>query len=262
VNAARQNFQLRPDSPAWKLGFKPIPINEIGLVRDSTRASWPASHPVREMPKTISQMAAKTKAPLPVFAVVRATTSPNVDGIIEPSEWGTNAQNTMMIERGINHEIVQPRSRAKISFDKEYLYVAIAANVDPAKPLRKGVLWGQSDAVEIALRDTSKKDAPIFVLRGYPNGVFESSLEAGAPANQVRALQDATRYGARVVNASEWTTEWKIPFAALNIKPEKQTKLAFNITVHQSAASAWQMWQGTGGNSWLVEKAGFIQFAR
>ncbi len=35
------NFQLRDDSPAYGLGFKPIPIEKIGLYQDEQRASWP-----------------------------------------------------------------------------------------------------------------------------------------------------------------------------------------------------------------------------
>jgi hypothetical protein len=39
VDAAAGNYRLKPDSPAWKLGFKPIPIDEIGL------QSQPLEHP-------------------------------------------------------------------------------------------------------------------------------------------------------------------------------------------------------------------------
>jgi hypothetical protein len=35
VDAPNMNFQLREDSPAWKLGFKKIPFEEIGLVKES-----------------------------------------------------------------------------------------------------------------------------------------------------------------------------------------------------------------------------------
>ena len=38
VDAAGRNFQLRADSPAWKLGFRRIPIDEIGLEKDGYRA--------------------------------------------------------------------------------------------------------------------------------------------------------------------------------------------------------------------------------
>lgn len=50
IDAAKGNFQLRDDSPAYKLGFHRIPIEQIGLVEDDTRASWPVMHMIR--PKT------------------------------------------------------------------------------------------------------------------------------------------------------------------------------------------------------------------
>jgi hypothetical protein len=43
VDAARTNFALENDSPAYKLGFERIPVEKIGLYRDRRRASWPAS---------------------------------------------------------------------------------------------------------------------------------------------------------------------------------------------------------------------------
>ncbi|MFA6563212.1 MAG: right-handed parallel beta-helix repeat-containing protein [Verrucomicrobiia bacterium] len=49
VNAAKLNFQLRNDSPAFKLGFKKFPIEKIGLYRSADRASWPVKHTVRPM---------------------------------------------------------------------------------------------------------------------------------------------------------------------------------------------------------------------
>jgi hypothetical protein len=41
VDIANQNFQLKEDSPAWKLGFKPIPFEKIGLYIDGYRTSLP-----------------------------------------------------------------------------------------------------------------------------------------------------------------------------------------------------------------------------
>lgn len=37
ADAPRQDFRLRPESPAWKLGFQPIPIERIGLQKDEYR---------------------------------------------------------------------------------------------------------------------------------------------------------------------------------------------------------------------------------
>lgn len=47
VDAEHLNFQLRDDSPAYGLGFKRIPIEEIGLYEDALRASWPVRSTVR-----------------------------------------------------------------------------------------------------------------------------------------------------------------------------------------------------------------------
>ncbi len=47
VDAAHGNFQLRDDSPAWKLGFQRIPLEKIGLYPSPERASWPVSHSIR-----------------------------------------------------------------------------------------------------------------------------------------------------------------------------------------------------------------------
>lgn len=50
VDEQAGNFQLREDSPAWKMGFEKIPFEKIGLYRDELRASWPVEHPVTPLP--------------------------------------------------------------------------------------------------------------------------------------------------------------------------------------------------------------------
>jgi hypothetical protein len=41
VDRAAGDYRLKPDSPAFKLGFKPIPVDKIGPYQDELRASWP-----------------------------------------------------------------------------------------------------------------------------------------------------------------------------------------------------------------------------
>jgi len=41
VDPARDDYRLRDDSPAFKLGFQPIPLEKIGPYEDPLRASWP-----------------------------------------------------------------------------------------------------------------------------------------------------------------------------------------------------------------------------
>jgi hypothetical protein len=44
------DFSLAKDSPAWKLGFCPIPRDKIGVYQSCDRASWPVDHAVRSTP--------------------------------------------------------------------------------------------------------------------------------------------------------------------------------------------------------------------
>jgi len=41
MNPEKDDYRLKPESPAFKLDFQPIPIEEIGPYRDDYRASWP-----------------------------------------------------------------------------------------------------------------------------------------------------------------------------------------------------------------------------
>jgi len=48
VDADQRNFQLRPDSPAWQLGFQKIPVEQIGLREDEWRQARPAERRPRD----------------------------------------------------------------------------------------------------------------------------------------------------------------------------------------------------------------------
>jgi hypothetical protein len=41
VDPDKDDYRLKPESPAFKLGFQPIPVEKIGCYRDDLRASWP-----------------------------------------------------------------------------------------------------------------------------------------------------------------------------------------------------------------------------
>lgn len=48
VEKPPKSFRLSNDSPAYKIGFKPIPFERIGLYKEDLRASWPVEHKVRK----------------------------------------------------------------------------------------------------------------------------------------------------------------------------------------------------------------------
>lgn len=45
VDPDKDDYRLKPDSPAFRLGFKPIPIEKIGPYQHPLRASWPIDQP-------------------------------------------------------------------------------------------------------------------------------------------------------------------------------------------------------------------------
>ncbi len=265
VDAEKQNFALREDSPAWKLGFKAIPIDKIGLYQDEARASWPVVSTVRPMteppPKAAS---AARKAGGVVFKVARAATPVTVDGQITPAEWPlTDAAKSMVIEQGFQGEKVSPPSAAWLSWDDQALYVAVDNAINPKFPIRPGNQWGQDDAVELAFRNPAAgANAPILVLRGFPSGHFTSTDEAGAPEADAKRAAEGVQYKAQFADAKRWTAEWRIPFAALGVDPAKHSRLQFNLSVRKTADELWVEWQSTFGSTWEVGNAGVLELQR
>lgn len=261
VEAGALNFQLREDSPAYKLGFQRLPIDQMGLQRDNWRASWPVTHTVRpaQTPPPPPPRLART-APA-VYKAARVTSPLAVDGIITAPEWdGVDPAKAMVIEQGIHGEKVAPPSLAWVCHDGEALRVAVDNTVKATPALRPGNTWGQDDAVEIAVRNpTAGKDAPILILRGYPSGHFASSDEAGSVRDAVERAAIGVSYAAQVLSPTRWCCEWRIPFGSLGIDPAKDRRLQFNLSVRKTAGPDWVEWQGTGGYTWEVTQAGILE---
>jgi len=259
VDAANGNYQLREDSPAYRLGFQRLPIEQMGLYADSRRASWPVTTAVRPAPPPPPPPQAKTGPP-PVFVVHRHPGAVTVDGMLVPEEWGGEGTPAMPVEQGINGEKVAPPSQAFVAYDDTSLLIAVLNEVASSDALRRGNKWGQDDAVEVAIRSTAAGDrAPIIVLRGFVTGHYESSGEAGAPAEVVTRAAQGVEYQAAVMGPTQWTCEWRIPFAALGVDPTKDKRLGFNLTVRKTTEALWAMWEGTRGYSWDLNNAGFLE---
>ena len=63
VDAAHDDYRLRPESPALALGFKPIPVEQIGPYASPQRATWPIVEApgVREVPLVATKVVQSPK---------------------------------------------------------------------------------------------------------------------------------------------------------------------------------------------------------
>ncbi|MFW5868306.1 MAG: hypothetical protein ACOCX2_10850, partial [Armatimonadota bacterium] len=66
-------------------------------------------------------------------------------------------------------------------------------------------------------------------------------------------------YAARIVDEGRWSCEWRIPLASLEIAPDAERALDFNLSVRKSAQPLWQMLHGTGAHTWDVHRAAVLR---
>lgn len=255
------DFALQPGSPAFGVGFKPLPLESIGLVQNADRASWPPRHavrpPARRVVEELPVQNPKPAGPKPVYKPQRVALKPVPDGTLTAEEWaGADPKNAVRIAENLQGTPVEPVSLGWVLYDETTLWVAFDNGV---KSLKQGNTWGQHDAVEIAIRDLTATKQPIVVLRGYPTGQFTVQAEEGDLKLKPAKLGEGVKYGAEVVSPTRWTAEWQIPWAALGIDPGKQPKLAFNLTVRKTADDLWQMWRSTRAHSYDVDLAGILE---
>jgi hypothetical protein len=123
--------------------------------------------------------------------------------------------------------------------------------------------WGGSDAVELAISNPQLgAKAPIIVLRGFTNGVFVSSEEAGAPAEVAKKAAEKVQYAATVIDAGRWVAEMRVPFASLGFTPKPDVRYPFNLSIRKQGNDPWVLWRGTGNCTWYLPEAGFVKFVR
>lgn len=272
------DFTLRPDGPLMEKGFEPIPFAKIGPYASPDRRSWPLRYepvPADWQPRWMHLRDAAKKATdgLPVFKVMPADRSIQVDGIVDPMEWtpgdatGANPEihNTAEIEYAIGQKRVATHpSQAMLQTDRDRLYVNFRNPVKPAAGVSGGQRWGRDDAVEIAIAELDgDRIGPVVLLRGFANGHWESSGEAGAPADVVARAARGVQYAANIKDQSFWSAEWAIPFAALGIEPAKQNpRLAFNLSVRKPGDDEWLSWSRAGGFTHNVREGGLLWLAQ
>jgi len=272
------DFRLQDAAPVYEeIGFAPLAIDGAGLYGSPDRRSWPV---ILDLPPAdwqprwmrLRDEARRSPTDLPIFRAMQVTGEIVIDGIVDPMEWtpgdatgrAPEIHDTAELAWTHTAEKAQLPSQAMLQTDGTHLYVSFRNQIDPAVGLSGGHQWGRDDAVEIALAEVRGGEVgPIIVLRGYADGHWESSGEAGAPAEVVERSRQGTIYAARPSGAAMWCAEWRVPFSALGLDPAtRNPRLVFNLSARKPAGDEWVMWNRSGGSTWDVHRSGFLWLAQ
>ncbi|MBN2452202.1 MAG: hypothetical protein JXR77_17585, partial [Lentisphaeria bacterium] len=259
VDPAHGDYRLRPESPAFALGFEPIPVDRIGPYAGPLRASWPIveAEGVRERPlvSTRVEMPEPPVRERPRAVAPRVAVAPVADGRIGAGEWPPA---TLAVAQAPDGSPLRSAACVlRLCHDGTHLYAAITVPLRNVAGLRLGTLWGADDAAEVCFRDVSGAvPGPVFVVHGFAVGACESVTEAGAPREVAEALGKAVGFGSRV-EADGWTGEWSIPLAAAGIRHVPGCTLHFNAGVRRTENAEWVQWVGSGA-TWRLDRAGSL----
>ena len=247
---------LADDSPAWALGFEPIPVDRIGLYEDDHRASWPVEHEVRPAPPMAQRQSLERSGGNPRLVVRRLEGQGPAGTGLASLDWPADA--VAVGETPARGQVEGEPASMRVAHDGEKLYVRVGVPGVDSSVLNPGEIWGRSDGVEISLRDASiSTPAPTCILRGFPTGDFVASQDAGMHPEDTHRVERAVNYTAGVAQ-DEWAAEWVLPFTALDIAASAGIELGFNCAVWRRANEEWLVWAGTTVASWILDGAGVI----
>ena len=162
----------------------------------------------------------------------------------------------MVLEANVNGALADPPVWAWLTHDGTVLLVGLKTALSKTRDL--GNVWGRSDAVELAFKPDDDFYAEKLILRGYADGSWETTDEAGTSREGMNRIVQGVQYAAWV-GEDIWSAEWSIPLE--NLSKTVGDFVQFNLTVRRVDGQRWIMWRPTGGHSYDVESVGRLQFA-
>ena len=181
---------------------------------------------------------ARVQAPRRPFAVPRAETPPEPDGIFAPGEWPGRMQ---VLDYGADGFLIGGASAyLRAAWDDANLYVGVfVANFSSIK-LSDGSEWGVDDGVEVC-------------VAGKTWRAFACGRTTWDGAGAVKAYA-GLRKGRKPWQPKNLVYEAVIPFAALGVRPEAGAKLQFNVRVRNNQYKEWRQWDADGRTPQLLLK--------
>jgi hypothetical protein len=225
------------------IGFEPIAVAKIGLYEDPRRASWPVVRTVDEI-----------KLPDPPKPRAMANLQPNPTLLVPRAD--QPASEVMVLSCDYDGALVEPPAQVRFAHDGKVLRVSMTAPLPKKRNL--GAKWGQSEAIELALKAADGANADTLVLRGFTTGSTTVFRLANGNERPAPDLAEATRFEAKVGEDS-WTCSWTIPLDQLGVSPGDRMRA--NVTVRRTGTGNWLMWRPTQGDSTSCERVGTIELA-
>ena len=219
-----------------------------------------------KMPQAFTIDSAMPYIPIPSpktrpIEVMRSIKAPTLDGDLATDEWAGEYQR---LDREPSRQAYSGAPvLVKFSWDNQFLYIGALMSMFDISNISLGDTWGKDDGVEISIRGFTDKNEPeTFVIRTYVNGTVKSITDAGANTLAAERLGKEVRFVSKIMEKPKkgWIGEWAIPLDALGLKPEPDTKVAFNMCAFINEFDNWHCWEGTLGESWQVDQAGILQF--
>ena len=187
---------------------------------------------------------------------------PVVDGVVAEWPWNDADRVVPIAQTPMGDPIGQSVGYVCAGRDETALCLAVRVLVPPGANVRGGADFASCDGVEVSFRNPgAKAPRPIFVLWGSTDGTFACLPNGGASPAQIAKVEAQLGYAARV-GEREWTCEWRIPFAAVELDAAAAKRLSFNVGVHLTAEKLWAGWVGTRGAFYEVGNAGELVFTK
>ena len=267
VAPGEDDYRLQEGSPAFALGFKPIPVEKMGLYASDERASWPVpddcwrethlTHPEGLSDRHLTPRARRKKqGKHPTLHALPIRKPTVLNGVVSENEYP--GKPVAVRELSMADGDAKLGSELRVAHSTTLLCIALTSTVSNAPALlRRDGKWGRDDGAEICLQLPGGKQ-PRFVIQGFPSGKLESVTDAGAPAPQTAALGKATLYAASI-QADRWTGEWAIPWLALGNTAPPPEQIRFNVGLLKGAERQWVAWVSTGAAPWNLDRAGILK---
>lgn len=210
--------------------------------------------------------------PVAKLVVPRATTPITIDGEISDAEWAASARTEDFV-RATNGRPDRPRTRARLMYDDEHLYIAFECEDDhlfSTFTRRDDHLWKQ-DAVEVFI-DPRGRGRDYLEFQVSPAGkLFDTKVQRHPRRDDSfdgRAKAAVRREGTLNDDSDRdrgWTVELAIPFAGLGRdtpRPGQRWRLnLFRLETKRSGRRGFQGWSPPLANTThITDRFGRITF--